>query len=165
MNAFKMLRQAVPADAAVHAVPPVPSITGNKFSAVRQGVLQGQPPSTCHRTSLVCLVSGEGEGRCAYGVAVQRCRWFQVAGPGEISRQPGVIIFLVTWEYDDVLVTWNMLRFGLQSLIVHACRAAAVAEHKRGSKQANLRGGPGNGSWRGAQGFFFASIDCAIQLV
>ena len=57
MNAFKMLRQAVPADAAVHAVPPVPSITGNKFSAVRQGVLQGQPPSTCHRTSVCVLCS------------------------------------------------------------------------------------------------------------
>ena len=57
MNAFKMLRQAVPADAAVHAVPPVPSITGNKFSAVRQGVLQEQPPSTYHRTSVCVLCS------------------------------------------------------------------------------------------------------------
>ena len=48
-----MLRRAVPADAAVRAVPPVPSITGNKFSVVRQGAMQGQPPSTCHRTSLL----------------------------------------------------------------------------------------------------------------
>ena len=77
-----------------------------------------------------------------------------------LSRWSLIIQYIL--EFEVVIIHCSTMETRINDC---SCRAAAVAEHKRGSEQAKLRGGPGNGSWRGAQGFFFASVDCAIQLV
>ena len=67
-----------------------------------------------------------------------------------LSRWSLLIQYIL--EFEVVIIHCSTMETRINDC---SCRAAAVAEHKRGSKQAKLRGGPGNGSWRGAQGFFF----------
>ena len=66
-----------------------------------------------------------------------------------LSRWSLLIQYIL--EFEVVIIHCSTMETRINAC---SCRAEAVAEHKRGSEQAKLRGGPGNGSWRGAQGFF-----------